>query len=339
MGTAIGDAMGLPYEGLTARRVARLKPDARYRFVLGRGMVSDDTEHAVMTAAAVGASGGDPEVFERKLARAVRSWFLAVPAGIGLATLRSCLKLCIGVGPARSGVLSAGNGPCMRAPVLGAAIRDEDLLAEFVMRSTRMTHTDPKALAGALAVAAATRLSVRGPSSGESVSGSEFLALYGELSRACDARAEMLRMLELACESVGRGQSTQQFAKELGLARGVTGYVMHTVPVAIHAWRSNRTDVVAATLSVIRCGGDTDTTAAIVGGIVGAGVGQEGMPRRLVEGLVLWPLRIDGANRSVNPNAAGVIAHQPIWPLAIARNVVFLALVLGHGVRRLAPPY
>jgi len=41
LGTAVGDALGLPYEGLSPRRAERMlgTPD-RYRFVPGRGMVS-----------------------------------------------------------------------------------------------------------------------------------------------------------------------------------------------------------------------------------------------------------------------------------------------------------
>ncbi len=48
LGTAIGDSIGLPYEGLSRRRAKRLLgPPDRHRFLFGRGMVSDDTEHNV----------------------------------------------------------------------------------------------------------------------------------------------------------------------------------------------------------------------------------------------------------------------------------------------------
>jgi ADP-ribosylglycohydrolase len=45
LGTAVGDAMGLPYEGLSRRRAVKLlgPPDC-HRFFFRRGMVSDDTE-------------------------------------------------------------------------------------------------------------------------------------------------------------------------------------------------------------------------------------------------------------------------------------------------------
>ena len=51
LGMAVGDALGLPYEGLTPQRAAKLlgRPD-RQRLLLGCGMVSDDTEHACFVA-------------------------------------------------------------------------------------------------------------------------------------------------------------------------------------------------------------------------------------------------------------------------------------------------
>ncbi len=106
LGTAVGDALGLPYEGLSRRRGKRLygEPD-RYHLLPGRGMVSDDTEHACMVAQALIASGNDADAFARELARRLRWWLLALPAGTGLATLKATLKLCVGdFGKAERGV-------------------------------------------------------------------------------------------------------------------------------------------------------------------------------------------------------------------------------------------
>jgi len=51
VGTAVGDALGLPREGLAAPRARRLfgLPD-RHVFLFGRGMISDDTEHSLFVA-------------------------------------------------------------------------------------------------------------------------------------------------------------------------------------------------------------------------------------------------------------------------------------------------
>ena len=103
LGTAVGDAVGLPYEGLSRRRAKRLlgKPD-RHRFLLRRGMVSDDTEHSCMVMQALIASAGDEDLFLRYLASRMRLWLLGAPAGIGFATLKAALRLCLGVSPRNS---------------------------------------------------------------------------------------------------------------------------------------------------------------------------------------------------------------------------------------------
>ena len=79
-GTAVGDAIGLPFEGLSARRVARrLRGRALdHRLLLGRGMRSDDTEHACLVAQSLLECPADPAAFQRALARRLRWWLAGV---------------------------------------------------------------------------------------------------------------------------------------------------------------------------------------------------------------------------------------------------------------------
>ena len=86
----MGDSVGLPSEGMNARRIARLRPGAlRQSLVFGKGMVSDDTEHAVMTLLSLMDQDGDSQKFASALACRLRWWLASVPAGIGLATARA----------------------------------------------------------------------------------------------------------------------------------------------------------------------------------------------------------------------------------------------------------
>lgn len=124
LGTALGDSLGLPSEGMSRSRIAkRWKGPLEQRFLLGRGMLSDDTEHTIFVSQALLGCGGDPKVFQRKLAGKLRWWFAGLPAGIGLATAKAIIKLWIGFPTGRNGVFSAGNGPVMRAPILGGLFR------------------------------------------------------------------------------------------------------------------------------------------------------------------------------------------------------------------------
>jgi len=347
LGTAIGDALGLPCEGLTPRRQRRLFPDRDGYHLLpaGRGLVSDDTEHACLVAQALIASAGEPEVFEQRFARELRIWLLLLPAGVGFATLRATLRLLVGVPPARSGVFSAGNGPAMRAAVLGVCFgHNTRRLRELVRASTRITHTDPQAEWGALAVA----LAAHAMSAQKRPSVQRYLARLTRVLPS-DEGFDLLRLVERAAASAARGETTQTFAWEtLGLTHGVNGYVYHTVPVALHAWLRHLAapgDLQTALRSVIRCGGDTDTTAAILGGIIGAGVGRAGIPDALLNGLAEWPRTVGWMERLAARLAAVVESRTPQTPLPLnlpglaVRNLFFLLVVLSHGLRRLLPPY
>jgi ADP-ribosylglycohydrolase len=314
------------------------EPD-RHRFLFRRGMLSDDTEHTCMVMQAMIASVGRPDEFTAQLARRLRFWILGLPAGVGLATLRATLKLWVGVPPERSGVFSAGNGPAMRSAVIGAVVDDLDELRRLICASTRITHRDPKAEYGALAVALAANLAGRNLA----VPGRAFLSKLDSLLGPDGA--EFVALAGRAVESAESAESTCAFAKKMGLERGVSGYVYHTVPVALQAWLRHPHDYRMAVSEAVRCGGDTDTTAAIVGGIVGATVGKEGIPGEWLSGLWEWPRTItwleclagqlDAAVRSGN-------AQHPIRLPALGvvpRNFLFLGVVLGHGVRRALPPY
>src|SRR5579863_3976367 len=120
-GTAVGDSLGLPREGMSRRRAARVYGGApmRHRLFFRRGMTSDDTEHTCLLGQALLRDGEDPSRFARALAWKPRLWLLGLPAGIGQSTLFTIVRLWFGFSPKRSGVFSAGNGPAMRAVLLG----------------------------------------------------------------------------------------------------------------------------------------------------------------------------------------------------------------------------
>jgi len=340
LGTAVGDALGLAYEGLSPRRAARLlgQPD-RYRLLPRHGMVSDDTEHACLVLQALIGSRGNEEEFTRLLASGLRWWFISLPAGLGIATAKASLKLLAGVPPSRSGVFSAGNGPCMRSPILGATIDDLDHLRRLVRASTRLTHTDPKAEFGACIVALAARYA----RSCEQPNPHDFARHVREQLAEREA-AEAISLVDTAVASVVAGEPTTAFAARTFGARGVSGYVYQTMPVAMHAWLSHPRDLPAALRHTILCGGDADTTAAIVGGIVGAAVGREGIPADLLEALTDWPRTVNWMEKLVAALAASTEScsskppRLPAYGL-VPRNLFFLVVVLGHGFRRLLPPY
>lgn len=304
--------------------------------MLGHGMLSDDSEHTLLVAQALLEQPQDATRFQHALARRLRYWLLALPAGVGLATGRAILKLWIGVAPERAGVFSAGNGPAMRSALLGAFFaRAEERRRAFVTAGTRLTHTDPKALTAALAVAEAGACAAKG--------------------ERCDVRAlaalanpgdgEWGRLTEGLADALARGASVAAYADALGLARGVTGYAYHTVPVALFAWLRHLGDFRATLEQALGCGGDTDTVGAIAGALAGATVGQAGIPPEWVGPILDWPhspgllLTVAGRLAEQDPGGPALGPVRYAWPCVPLRNALFLAIVLTHGFRRLLPPY
>ncbi len=341
-GTAVGDALGLPLEGLSPRRAKRLFPGPlRHRFLLGRGMLSDDTEHTFMVAQALLEEADDPDIFVRNFAWRLRFWFLSLPAGVGLATAKACIKLLLGFSPKRSGVFSAGNGPAMRSAIFGIVLGDKDKRRQFVEAATRITHTDPKALTGALAVAEIAALAA----SWQFETKPEIAEVVDVLQNIEPKDDTWNRLVGQMNDSWKTGLSVQEFADTLSLQNGVGGYVYQTVPVALYAWLRHYGDFRQTLESVIRCGGDTDTVAAIGGALVGATVGESGIPPEWIAGIRDCPISVrllkQVAERLTRLVATGESPGcvRYCWPLSIPRNLFFLLIILGHGFRRLAPPY
>ncbi|HXI71469.1 MAG TPA: ADP-ribosylglycohydrolase family protein [Verrucomicrobiae bacterium] len=338
-GTAVGDALGLPAEGMSRGRIQRMwHGQWRHRFLFGRGMVSDDTEHTLFIAQALLTHPDDAVAFQLCLAWKLRLWLFGLPAGIGLATLKAILRLWLGFPPSRSGVWSAGNGPAMRSAILGAYFADDaDKRRAFVSAATRLTHTDPKAETAALAVAEAAALSV-GQSGG---SAAEWLSNLTSLG----GDPEWQEICQKLTAALAAGRSVSEFADELGLQRGVTGYAYHSVPVALYAWLRHPDDFRTALIAVLDCGGDTDTVGAILGALMGARLGRGAIPQEWLNGIYDWPrstgLLVQVAERlsqqSTAKRALGPVRY--FWPLLVVRNGVFLITVLCHGFRRLLPPY
>lgn len=246
---ACGDALGVPWEGKPAAAIDAARLDELpQRPNWPRGATSDDTQQLVMVAENLIATGGagDPHAFLAALA-AGRDTI----RGLGPTTLRAIRRF-TGTGALRADDGSS-NGAVMRVLPLGWATRpaDAEHRRALVEKMTVTTHGAPAAVAGACAVAA--------------------MGAY-----AVDAHpAERLIAVALAeIERFGLGAA----ARPVRLAAegdwrpgpdGVTLDVLDTVAAVLHTIR-HTDDPAEAMRRAVLLGGDTDTVAAIVGGILGS---------------------------------------------------------------------
>lgn len=330
LGTAVGDSLGLPYEGMSRRRVLntlRAEP-LRHRFLFGRGMVSDDTDHACLVLETL-AETTEPERFAKRLGERLRWWLAGLPAGVGWATLRGVARLWVGVSPHQSGVFSAGNGPAMRAPLIGSFPlgNEPNRRRALVRASTRLTHIDPRAEQGAQVLASAAAFTRLGESP------EDVLRLV--LPDAMDSQLRE-RLERIANDS---GAPCSELCAEWGLGRGVTGFVNDTVPAALHAWARNGGQIEPALGEVIRLGGDTDTTAAIVGALCGVSGGVRSIPAHWIDGILEWPRSTGWMLQAAERAVLQVPQRRAPFAAQMLRNAAFLCAVYGLIARRALPPY
>jgi ADP-ribosylglycohydrolase len=285
-GLAVGDAFGAQFfvpDNLPALRERRLPPPpwpwtddtemacSVHRAVLGGGAVDQD---------ALALSFAERHDFDRGYGPAMNRMLRLVRQGGDWRELAAGLF---------DGQGSWGNGAAMRVAPLGARYaQDPDRAAEQAVLSARVTHTHPEAVAGAVAVAVAASLAARGRVA--RVTGADLLDAVLERTpagRVRDGVGEALALLdqphvELAAHRLGNGRRVS---------------AVDTVPFTLWCAARHLTDYQAALWATASAGGDVDTTCAIVGGIVAARVGAEGIPlawRDHVEPLPAWSRRYPG---------------------------------------------
>ena len=161
------------------------------------------------------------------------------------------------------GLSSWGNGAAMRAAPIGAFFADDvDQVALNAQASARVTHAHSEAIIGAVAVALAAYFAARGET--------DLLGLV--IPRLSDS--EVKKRCQIAQGMTDA--SSIEVAAKVGSGEGIAAH--DTVPFCL--WCATRfgDDYKEALWHTVAGLGDRDTTCAIVGGIIGARVGTDGIP-------------------------------------------------------------
>jgi ADP-ribosylglycohydrolase len=174
---------------------------------------------------------------------------------------------------------SFGNGSAMRiAPLAGYFAQDSlPRVAEQAASSAAVTHQHPEGIAGgiAAAIAGAYAWQVRDQRADGAVKRGLFDAVLEQVQTR-----EVRQGIELAA-MMSLDLSIETAAGRLGNGSRIS--CQDTVPFCLWVAARHLDDYQAAIVNTIRAGGDIDTTAAIVGGIVALAVGADGIPREWLE--------------------------------------------------------
>jgi ADP-ribosylglycohydrolase len=167
---------------------------------------------------------------------------------------------------------SWGNGSAMRVAPLGAYFADDlDAAVEHAAKSAVVTHANPEAVAGAIAIAVAAALACQAREQATLVEVGAFFEQI--LARVPEGKTQagIMQARDLPTEA-----TVLDVAVAVGNGRRVS--CPDTVPFCLWCaahYLDNYEEVMWATVSAL---GDRDTTCAIVGGIVACYTGVEGIP-------------------------------------------------------------
>ena len=341
LGVAIGDALGLPREGLKRRTALKMfgRPRLAFRLFPGMGIYSDDTQLMLMAAQAILRSRSEWRPFRSSYLRRLAWYPLSLPVGAGRATITAAFKSWLRLTGLNTGCNSAGNGPATRSLFLTLALHGTDhRTLKWVEDSARLTHNNSLAVDGCLTLSRAAQMaSTTSRSTIDSAAALEQL-IAGSKEDLLKQKLEQLRPFLAA------GRSPSAVARHFGWDTGISGFIVPTTVMACYCFLRYPTNFDRAVQSSIGLGGDTDSVAAIVGGLVGAHVGYEKLPARLVEQLNVppqnaawiaemaerlshWPHGVDDLH------FAPALSSDPL--LQIIRNLWMLFLVIVHLILRI----
>ncbi|NSL54744.1 ADP-ribosylglycohydrolase family protein [Uliginosibacterium aquaticum] len=286
LGLALGDALGATVEFMTPREIRsqygrhdRIRGGGWLR--LAPGQVTDDTTMAFALAEAWLTHHHAPSAED--YARAFDAWMRAKPVDIGH-TVRRGIARFRNTGLACTPYSEdAGNGATMRCAPTAIALlgAPADTVGRATLAQARVTHHNILTDAATLAVVNMVQAGIVGKAGGGGL-------------RAVMAQANLLvREFPL-------------FQFRTKPAENPSGYIVDSMRVVLRGIAFND-NFESALVHVVNCGGDADTTGAIAGMVMGALVGEAGLPER-------WLRELESSTlRRCNDYADALIERSPAW--------------------------
>lgn len=288
MGVCIGDALGFPVQFISREERVLDPVTGMSRYSLW----SDDSSLTFCLAESM-CGGFSLEA----IANSFIKWFeegFWTPHGhafdIGITTLTAIDRLKQGIPPVHAGGCferNNGNGSLMR--ILPLAFYHQTLkfpdLIQRVHEVSCITHAHPRSqMACGIYVSIAT-----------------------ELLKGCDRQSAYLQGIENVTEIYENPTYSREIYHFNRVLSGKiadysmdeiqsSGYVIHTLEAALWSWL-NTSSYAEAVLTAVNLGDDTDTTAAVTGGLAGIEYGFDSIPNHWVDAIHRKDDIIDLANR------------------------------------------
>lgn len=295
VGSVVGDALGAPFEFgppmVFSRRFPTAQRGLQTEMCGGRGWQpgewTDDTQMALLTAASLLEKG---RLDEADLFGRYQGWVAAGPRDVGIQTRRVLTSgrpwSAAAAEDFAAGHTGAGNGSLMRATPAAIFFSHDSVegTADAARRISMLTHGDPAAGEGCVIFHLMVRAALAGTDPVDVVD---------------DALGQVQPAERPAWATVLAPDWTPEMAEQSN------GAVWPTLGSAVWALR-HATSFERAMRLVLDLGGDTDTVAAVTGGLAGATYGGiEGIPSR-------WTSVVNGELPGHPPMASNLAELQDL---------------------------
>src|SRR4030066_487110 len=283
LGGFLGDAFGSGFEGMHPDRAVFHLSNLSKKFPR---QYTDDTDMTLaLTESIIQCDKVDPQDIGKQF-----SLYCDLARGYAIGAIKSILALRAGLKWHQVARIvfengSFGNGAAMRVSPVGLFYHhDLESLQEAAIKQANIPHTHPLGQWGAVMQAAAVGLAVnqnpREPFKKEEVTVQLREVLW-------QGPIEYVRALNKIEEMFGQGKKLQDLEVVQSFGNGVEA--QFSVPSACFIAITYSPDFCDAIRAAISLGGDTDTIAGMVGAIVGAHVGEKGLPIKWIEQLKNGP--------------------------------------------------
>ena len=283
LGCFLGDAFGAGFEGMSTHEVSSRLSTLSEKFPR---TYTDDTDMTLALMESIIELGKvDPEDISNKFSQRCD-----LTRGYGIGTIKAVHALRAGITWHRVSRIvfekgSFGNGAAMRVSPVGLFFHhDLEALRKAAMDQANLTHTHPLGEWGAVMQASCVGLALQQDPK-KFLKKEEIIIELREI--LWPGPVEYQRALN-EMESIfaeGMKVETRVIARRLGNSVEAHRSVPSASCVAM-AYSPDFQDAVRAAISL---GGDTDTIAGMVGAIVGAHVGERGLPAEWIEQLEEGP--------------------------------------------------
>ncbi len=350
MGQMAGDSIGLPYEFLNKEKTQKRfkRYGVNQSFFCKKGIVSDDTEHLVLTSLALIQSQNSDE-FGNKLKHNLKYWFLTLPPGIGMTTLKSCFKMLMGFSYNKTGVISLGNGPAMRCAIIAAFFhqtQDREKMLEYLKVSTFITHNHQGALDACISMSNLITYLLNNKDTDKPWPGDDTCEKILLQDIKTTQWIEIIqKMVNLLKESKNKLESdTKRFFEvmQLDSAKGISGYIMHSMAWCLWCALAFK-NVDKCFKETLLAGGDTDSTCAVIGAILGC-VNSPNQFNKYTSSIIDYPININLINKlslALEEKYKNYYQHIKTikynYLAAMIRNIVATGFILCHAVSRFRP--